>query len=379
VRKFVFAVSCLVAGLSLTGCAQKKKADQAAEAPPAAQVESAPDPTNVTVDHPDQFPVVTAASYSATRDLNATGTVSPDISRQIPVIALATGRILEIHARIGDVVQKGQLLLKVQSSDISSAFSDYRQAVADEVLSKAQLERAKILLDKGAIAAKDLEVAVDVDDKAKVTVETTEQRLKILGVDKDHPSPIVDILAPVTGIVTDQQVTIAGGVQTLGTGAPPAFTISDLSHVWVICDVYENDLSDIRMGEYADIHLTAYPNRVLRGRISNIGPILDPNIRTAKVRLEVENPDGILRMGMFITATFHGMTKETHASVPATAILHLHDREWVYLANGTGKFKRQEVTAGNMLPNNMQEIVSGLDPGQQVVASALVLQNTVEQ
>jgi len=295
------------------------------------------------------------------------------------VIALATGRILEIHARIGDVVQKGQLLLKVQSSDISSAFSDYRQAVADEVLSKAQLERAKILLDKGAIAAKDLEVAVDVDDKAKVTVETTEQRLRVLGVDKDHPSPIVDIFAPISGIITDQQVTIAGGVQTLGTGGPPAFTISDLSHVWVICDVYENDLADIRMGEYADIHLTAYPNRVLKGRISNIGPVLDPTIRTAKVRLEVENPDGILRMGMFITATFHGMTKETHASVPATAILHLHDREWVYVTNGTGKFKRLEVTAGNMLPNNMQEIITGLDPGQQVVSNALVLQNTVEQ
>jgi cobalt-zinc-cadmium efflux system membrane fusion protein len=379
VRKFLFLASSLAAGISLVGCAAKKKADAAAEAPPAAQVESAPDPTNVKVDHPEQFPVVTATEYTAAPDMNVTGTVTPDISRQIPVITLATGRIIEIHARIGDVVQKGQLLLKVQSSDISGAFSDYRQAVADEILSKAQLERARILFDKGAIAAKDVEVAVDVDDKAKVTVETTEQRLKILGVDKDHPSPIVDIMAPVSGIITDQQATFAGGAQSIGSGALPAFTISDLTHVWIIADVYENDMADLHMGEYADIHLNAYPNRTIKGRISNIGPILDPNIRTAKVRLEVENPDGFLRLGMFATVTFHGMKKETHASVPATAILHLHDREWVYVPAGAGKFRRVEVTAGNMLPNSMQEIVTGLAPGQQVVSNALVLQNTVEQ
>jgi cobalt-zinc-cadmium efflux system membrane fusion protein len=375
----LFLASSLAAGVSLIGCAAKKKADPAAEAPPAAQVESAPDPTNVKVDHPEQFPVVTAIEYSAAPELNVTGTVSPDISRQIPVIALATGRIIEIHARIGDVVQKGQLLLKVQSTDISGAFSDYRQAVADEILSKAQLERARLLFDKGAIAGKDVEVAVDVDDKAKVTVETTEQRLRLLGVDKDHPSPIVDILAPVSGVITDQQVTISAGVQSLGLGAPPAFTISDLAHVWIIADVYENDMADVHIGEYADIHLNAYPNRVLRGRISNIGPIMDPTIRTEKVRMEVENPDGLLRLGMFATVTFHGMKKETYASVPATAILHLHDREWVYIPSGSGRFRRQEVTAGNMLPNNMQEIITGLAPGQQVVSNALILQNTVEQ
>jgi membrane fusion protein, heavy metal efflux system len=377
VNRNLLAASSLVGVLALAGCGgPKKKADPAAEAPPAAQVESAPDPNNVKVDHPEQFPVVTAAEHNASPELNATGTVSPDISRQVPVISLAMGRIVEIHGRIGDSVTKGQLLLKVQSPDISQAFSDYKQALADLTLAKAQLERAKVLLDKGAIAAKDLEVAADVADKAEVTVTTTEQKLKVLGADKDHPSPIVDILAPITGVITDQQVTQAGGVQ--GLGSPPPFTISDISKVWVICDVYENDLSQVRMGESADIHLNAYPNQVIRGRVSNIGPILDPTIRTAKVRLEVENP-GVMRLGMFATATFHGASAEKRASVPSTAILHLHDREWVYIPDGGGRFKRLEVTAGSMLPNNMQEILRGLAPGQQVVSNALILQNTVEQ
>ena len=137
-------------------------------------------------------------------------------------------------------------------------------------------------------------------------------------------------------------------------------------------------MAQVRIGEYADIHLVAYPDRILKGRISTIMPIIDPNIRTAKVRLEVENP-GLMRLGMFVSATFHGETSERHAIVPATAILHLHDREWVYTPLGNGRFGRKEVVAGSMLPGNMQEVISGLKPGEQVIAGALVFQNTVEQ
>jgi cobalt-zinc-cadmium efflux system membrane fusion protein len=124
--------------------------------------------------------------------------------------------------------------------------------------------------------------------------------------------------------------------------------------------------------------LNAYPKLVLKGRVDNLAPVLDPSLRTAKIRLEVANP-GPLRMGMFVTATFHGLTKELHASVPASAVLHLHDRDWVYVPENTGRFRRIEVIAGSMLADNRQEIISGLQPAQQVVANALVLQNTVEQ
>jgi cobalt-zinc-cadmium efflux system membrane fusion protein len=259
------------------------------------------------------------------------------------------------------------------------AFSDYRQAVADDTLARAQLDRSKLLHDKGAIAQKDLEVAVDAEAKAKVTLETTIDHLRVLGADINHPADIVDIHAPASGVITDQQVTNAAGVQ--GLAGPNPFTISDLSHVWVLCDVYENDLPFVRLGEYADIHLNAYPDLVLKGRIGNISPILDPNLRTAKVRLEVQN-SGLLRLGMFVTATFYGMKKEVHAIVPAGAVLHLHDRDWVYLPMEGGRFQRLEVTAGKMLPGNPsegQEITSGIRPGQQVVANALDLQATVEQ
>ena len=374
-KLFLPASAMLLAAL-FGGCSSKEKANPAAEAPPPARVEHDGDVNLVTVDHPEQFPLATAFERDATSELNVTGVVSADVSRTIPVISLAAGRVVEIHARLGDVVHKGQLLLKVQSADISGAYSDYQQAVADETLAKAQYERSQILYDKGAVAQKDLEVAKDTDEKAKVTVATTRERLRILGADPQHPSAIVEIHAPVSGVITDQQVTNAAGVQ--GLASPNPFTISDLSTVWILCDVYENDLPQVHVGEYADVRLNSFPDRVFKARISVINPVLDPNLRTAKVRLEVRNP-GMMRLGMFVKATFHGQQKQTRSVVPATAILHLHDREFVYAPEGRGHFRRLEVASGSMLPGNMQELLSGLAPGQQVVKNALVLQNTVEQ
>jgi cobalt-zinc-cadmium efflux system membrane fusion protein len=283
---------------------------------------------------------------------------------------------VEIKARLGDVVTKGQLLLRVRSNDVSGAYQTYLKAVNDERLARQQLQREQILYDKGAVAKTALEQAEDTEQDAKVDLDTATEQLRLIGVDKDHPSGIVDIFAPISGVITDQQVTNASGVQ--GLGSPNPFTISDLSSVWIICDVYENDLDAVHVGEYADIHLNAYPNKVFKGRIDNILPVLDPNIRTAKVRLEVANP-GLMRVGMFATATFYGRQPETRAAVPASAILHLHDREWVYTPVSAGHFKRLEVVAGKMLPGNLQEIASGIKPGDRVVSNALVLQNTLEQ
>jgi cobalt-zinc-cadmium efflux system membrane fusion protein len=362
-------------GFFCSGCGDGK-GDPKAEAPPAAKVEHQEDVNVVQVDHPEQFPLATAAAYESTSKLSATGTVNPDISRTVPVISIATGRVVEILARLGDTVKKGQLLLRVQSADLSGAFSDYRKAVADEKLARIQFERAQLLYDKGAISLNDFQTAEDVENKAKVDVENTTERLRVLGGDIDHPAAIVDIRAPVSGVITDQQVTNAAGVA--GLSSPNPFTISDLSSVWVLCDVYENDLANVHVGEAAEIRLNAYPDKVFTGRISNIGPVLDPSLRTAKVRIEVRNP-GLMRVGMFVTATFHSQKKETRASVPASAILHLHDRDWVYIPAGDKKFRRVEVVSGTTLPNNMQEIVSGIKPGQQLVSNALVLQNTVEQ
>jgi membrane fusion protein, heavy metal efflux system len=375
----VEAFLCLSAIVIATACEKKVSAQGKADTgtgPVPTTVEPDLDANNFKVTHPEQFPLATAGEHVAAPELNVNGVVSPDVSRQVPVPSLATGRIVEIDARLGDEVAKGQLLFKVRSSDIAGAYSNYRQAVKNEELTRMQLGRANILFENGAIPKSAQEVAQNAEDDNVVVLETAKEQLGLLGVDPDHPTGIVNVYAPVAGTITDQQITNQAAVQSYST--PNPFTISDLSRVWIICDVWENDMSQVRVGEYADIHLVAYPNRVLKGRIGNILPIVDPNIRTAKVRLEVENP-GLMRIGMFVTATFHGLTTETHATVPATAILHLHDREWVYTPLGNGRFKRLEVVAGGMLPGNLQEVVSGIKPGDRFVRNALVFQNTVEQ
>jgi cobalt-zinc-cadmium efflux system membrane fusion protein len=370
------AITALLIGVCSVGCSDSKPNFQA-EAPPPLKVQKVEDRNLFKVDHPDQFTLAEAVPHVATSQMKATGTVNPDIARTVPVISVAAGRIVEIGTRLGDTVKKGQVLLRVQSADIAGAYSDYQKAVADEQLTRTQLDRSQFLYDKGAISLNDLQVAQDTDAKAKVDVKTTAEKLRVLGSPNlDQPSGIVEIRAPVSGVITDQQVTNAAGVA--GLGSPNPFTISDLTYVWILCDVYENDLSNVHLGEKADIVLKAYPDQVFTGVISNIGPVLDPNLRTAKVRIEVRNP-GLMRPGMFVTATFHGQKKETRAALPATAILHLHDRDWVYLPEKDNQFRRVPVTAGEMLPGGMQEIISGLAPGQHAVLNALQFQNTVEQ
>ena len=388
------ATVCL--GLSLivtTACGRVKAQDSAAAATVGAvpsPIQSQLDTENFKVDHPEQFPLATAGEHAAAPELNVTGVVNPDVSRQVPVPSLATGRIMEIDARLGDAVTKGQLLFKVRSADIAGAYSNYLQAVKNELLmvdndrlAKIQLDRAKTLFEDGAYPRSTLEIAENAVvgtqtalEDAKIVTSTAKEQLGLLGVDPDHQTGIVDVYAPVAGTITDQEITNQSAVQSYSTPTP--FTISDLTKVWIICDVWENNMSQIHMGEYADIHLAAYPDRVLKARISNVLPIIDPNIRTAKVRLEVDNP-GLMRIGMFVTATFHGETLEKHATVPSTAILHLHDREWVYIPLGNGRFRRLGVVAGNTLAGNMEEVVSGLNPGDRVVERALMFQNTVEQ
>jgi cobalt-zinc-cadmium efflux system membrane fusion protein len=378
-RRFWTATALTLSCILLASGCSKKKADPSTEAPPPTTVEHTADVNIVHVDHPGLFPVVAAAAYQSTSSLNVTGTVSPDISREIPVVSIASGRVVAVHVRLGDFVKKGQLIMEVQSSDISGAFNAYLKAVNDEHLANTQLDRAKILYDKGAIARSQLEIAQDGEDDAKADLTAAAQQLQVLGIDKNHPGATMKVYAPASGFIIQQNVTEAGTAGVAYSGSANAFTIADLSHVWVICDVYENDLADVHIGQTADIRLSAYPDRVVTGTISDIGAVLDPSLRTAKVRVQVDNPGTFMRLGMFATATLHGKKSQTYTSVPAAAVLHLHDRDWVYIPRSDGGFQRVAVQVGPMLPGSLQQITSGLNPGQQVVSNALELQNSSEQ
>jgi cobalt-zinc-cadmium efflux system membrane fusion protein len=376
---FLTAVSlCGVLVLGGCGGSAPAKTNADATAPPPAQVVEETGVSVIQVDHPELFPLVTAGQRDVVPTLSATGVVNPDVSDEVPVISLAAGRVVDIRVKLGDSVTKGELLVRILSDDIAAAFQNYNHAKADEALAHKQLDRSLLLYQHGAIALAEYEVAQSVEDKAKVDLDTAINHIHIIGADIDHPNPIVNVYAPITGTIVDQQITKDGNVKTPDNQPTGLFTISDLNHVWVICDVYENDLSMVRMGERVDIKLNSYPDRLYHGIVSNIGTILDPSIHTAKVRIQLQNP-GNMRVGMFATAVFYGKASRVEATVPADAILHLHDRDWVYVPAPNNQFRRVEVQAGDMLPGNMQEVRSGIDPGQKVVARALMLQSTAAQ
>jgi cobalt-zinc-cadmium efflux system membrane fusion protein len=361
----------------LSGCKGK---EQGESAPPPAKVIQVADMNLITIDNNDvsKFPLATAGQIEAPVELKVTGTVSPDVSREIPVISLANGRVVDIKARLNDNVKKGQLLFSVQSPDITNAFDTYLKAVNDEQLANKAYIRAEDLFKHGAVSQAMLEQAEDAEKNAKADLVAAEEQLKIFGIDKNHPSSVVNVYAPSSGVIIAQNITNAAAAGVTLSGSATAFTVADLSSVWILCDVYENDIPKLQLGQEATIRLDAYPDRQLTGHISDIGPVLDPSLRTAKVRIEVANP-GILRLGMFVTATFSSIKKAIYTVVPADAVLHLHDRDWVYVPAGGNQFKRTEVHAGNMLEGNRQQILSGLQPGGQVVTNALLLETAGNQ
>jgi len=379
--RLVFAETAMIVSIGLvsSGCTAHGTAQEEAGGPVPGSVETIEAGGPTAVEHPERFPLVPAEEYEARPALSVTGVVTNDVSRAVPVMSLASGRAIDLRVRLGDEVREGQLLMRVKSPDISSAFSDYRHAVTDEILARAQFQRAKRLFERGAIAQKDLEVAQDAEDKAVIDVQTSQEHLKVLGVNPDLPPAdvsIVEVTAPVSGTITEQTVTNAAAVRSLDTAN--LFTISDLSYVWIVCDVYENDLPNVHVGDDAEVRLNAFPDQMLTGRVSNILPILDSTIRTAKVRIELRNP-GFMRLGMFATAIFRGQSTEMHVAVPASAIVRLHDRDWVYVPEGARAFRRVEVVSGDALPGNRLEVRSGVNAGQKVVSNALVLDRTVEQ
>ena len=364
------------AGLLLAGCSRDTTSANG-NAPPA-KIEPTPEPGVYRPPYPEQFPLVKVAMRRVPDELLVNGVVAPDVQRTVHVTSLSGGRVVEIRARLGDQVAQGQVLLVIDSSELATAISDYKKALADQVLARKALDRAQLLSSHGALAQKDLEQAEDSEAKARVDVSTAAERIRLLGGDLERLSPVVEVRSPVAGAVVEQNTTGGEGVKSLDN-SPSLFTVADLSRVWVLCDVYENGLAGVRVGEYAEVRLNAYPERQLRGRVGNISQVLDPATRTAKVRLELPNPGGLMRPGMFATARFVSSRSRERVVVPAAALLRLHDQDWVFHPEDGGRFRRIEVRAGPALADGQQEILTGgIRPGDEIVADALQFSSATE-
>ncbi len=366
------ALALLLASLGF-GMACSKETTAAASKPPVTL-----DPDLYETDQAGVFKTAKVETRSLPTLVTANGTVSPDVNRTIHVTSLGGGRVVDLKVKLGDNVEKGQTLLIISSPDLSVAMSEYQKAKADEVLSHKALDRAQMLFDRGAIAAKDLETAQDTEDKAKVDVETAGHHIQVLGADPAHPTPLLDLKAPISGTIVEQNVAGFEGVKSLDN-TPNLFTIANLGEVWVVCDVFENDLGEVHVGDSAEIHLNAFPDRAFKGKVADISRVLDPNTRSAKVRIVLGNSDGALRPGMFAVATFQSRKKTDRIVVPATAIMRLHDKDWVFRREGDKRFRKIIVQADGLAPDGMQQIRDGVKAGDELVTNALEFSTEVAE
>jgi len=340
-------------------------------------IETNSDPNVFTIKDPGQFPLVAAQTRKVQDETSANCVVSPDVNRSVPVVSLGGGRVVEIKAKLGDHVNKGDVLLLINSPDLTAAFSDYQKFKADEELARKQVERAQLLYDKGAIALADLEAAQDAHAKAKVDLQAAADHVRVLGGDVNHPTTLLPLRAPISGTIVDQQTAGGTGVKSLDNQGA-LFTIADLSEVWVLCDVYQDMLPRIHLGDTAEIRVSGFDQQY-PGRIINISEVLDPATRAAKVRIQLPNPDRVMRSGMFVTAGFRSRQPVDRVVVPASAVVHLHDKDWVYTPEGGDKFRRVALQLGPATSDGMQQVISGLQPDAKVVSNGLQFSSAVEE
>jgi cobalt-zinc-cadmium efflux system membrane fusion protein len=336
------------------------------------------DPNLYTVEHAELFKLATVETRDLPTTLNANGSVTPDVNRTIHVTSQGSGRVVELKVRLGDYVKKGQKLLSIRSGDLAGAFSDYQKAAADERLAQKALERAQLLYSHGALAEKDLQVAEDTEEKAKVDVQNTEQHVRILGGDPAHSSSVIELRAPISGTIVEQNISGFEGIKSLDN-TPNLFTIADLTQVWVLCDVYENDLGEVHLGDTAAIRVNAYPDKTYQGKVSDISRVLDPATRSAKLRIVLANGDGSLRPGMFAVAAFRSRKSQSRIVVPSTAVIRLQDKDWAFRKDGAQQFRRVEVHTLGGIADGMQPIQDGLKAGEQVVGNALEFSSAVAE
>ncbi|GAC1514952.1 MAG: efflux RND transporter periplasmic adaptor subunit [Gemmatimonadaceae bacterium] len=362
----------------VTACSGGSKAQPTDAKHSAIAVEELGDSNIVAVEHPEAFPLVPVTTADVADRLRVTGVVSPDVNRTVPVNALGGGRVVTVKARLGDEVRKGQTLVIISSPDAGSAGGDYQKFRASESLARKQLERSRQLFEHGAIARKDLEIAEDAYERAKVDMTTAAARLRMMGGDLNRPTPLIEVRAPISGTIVEQNVAPASGVKS-PDNAPNLFTIADLSRVWVLCDVYENELASVHTGALAEVRLNAVPDRVFRGTVGPISKVLDPGTRSAKVRVELENVGGVMRQGMFATVELISRARHNRMVVPATALIRLHDADWVFRKEAGNKFRRTQVRTAGTTTDGLQQILTGVVAGDQVVRNALEFSRSIEQ
>ncbi len=317
-------------------------------------------------------PVLKNASTPAA--IRIPGTVEPNAYKQVMVTPLVAGRVTRVLAELGDRVQGGQTRLQIFGPELADARTRCLSARAEREAHERELARTTKLVAIGAASQQEIE-RLHAEHSAKLAgVQSLRSRLTLLGLPAstiDALSPgkeiaaTIDIPSPLTGVITERTANVGLNVE----GATKLFTVVDLSSLWVVGAVYERDLSRIRVGSAATVTTADDSKIVRRGRVSYIDPQVSPETRTARVRIEVPNPNRELRLGMFADVEVAAPADRSAVMIPRTAVQSVGERQVVYLASNSepGKFTERDVRLGSASGNDV-EVVSGVEQGDKVVS-----------
>jgi membrane fusion protein, heavy metal efflux system len=305
------------------------------------------------------------------RTLRLTGTVAYNAFRTTPVITQVSGPVSRVAVVPGQRVKQGQPMLYVASPDYSQLRSNYLKAKDAYALAQKAYARAKDLYQHRALSEQALEQAESAEVQAGGDLVSAQAALKVLGItDPDAlvqgpPTFEVPVKAPIGGEVVEQNVAVG---QLIQPGSTQCFMISDTSNVWVLVNVYQNDLPYVRVGDVVTIQTDAYP-QVFQGRISYVAASLDPATRTLQARIATANPGEKLKKDMYVTATVKAGKISNATVLPDAAVLRDNENQpFVYAEASQNQFGRRAVTVGQSV-NGQTEITSGLKPGDHVVGN----------
>ncbi len=382
IRRVPFALA-LLAALQLAGCAGDKSGRMTSYSASDKKSDT-PGLFSVAPDQLSHLQIVSVTPTKMQRVLRLPGSVAYNAFTTTPVISQISGPVSRIAVVPGQEVKRGQAMLFVSSPDYAQLRSNYLKARDAHALAHKAYVRSKDLYEHHAVAERDLEQAESGEVQAQADLEAAEQSLRIMGVSdpdamlRGKQSPEVAVHAPITGEVVERLV--APG-QLLQAGNTQCFTISNMSSVWVMVNVYQQDLAYVHVGDSAMIQTDAYGDK-FQGKISYLGAALDPNTHTLQARIVTQNPGEKLKKDMYVTALVRAGTMDNALAVPDAAVLRTAENEpFVYVAEGENKFAQRLVKLGES-QNNLTQIVSGLQPGERVVADGslfIQFQNSLQQ
>jgi cobalt-zinc-cadmium efflux system membrane fusion protein len=358
--------------VALVGCGPDKPKN---EAPANSQAPASPGTEYVGSDSKGiQTQIVRSSVIPEYLDLPAH--IEPDPTRVVHVFAPAGGRIVEMKVRPWDRVGKGQTLAELESSDLARAVAEYHKALADGQVKQKALARSQELLDHKAISERELEQVQGDAQQAQAEVEATREQIQVFGMDPDHASTHLLVKAPRAGTVLDIGAAPGEFSQALAAPAPLA-TVADISSIWAVGDIYEQDLSAAKLGQDAQVTLNAYPDQHWSGRVSVVSGAVDPATRTLHVRVVLENSGDRIKPGMF------GAIRILRSSasgilVPTSAVVREGNDAYMFVAKGNGRFERRPVKIGRTFDGSI-EIISGVNPGETIVSDGSLLLRSAGQ